>query len=175
MDPFRFFFPDAQEYTYVPCAIDAVNRSRLDFFLISNGLIEQCVNCRIPHSLNSLLFDHKQVFLHFKRNNPYKKQMLNDVILKDIDINRVVNMTAIECYINHLIPSDTVSDLQIDELKVTVGQAMALQYEIAACRLNDAMSGTDAVNIARIQELILALNNTIDLLPSIDELQEMEL
>jgi hypothetical protein len=37
------------------------------------------------------------------------------------------------------------------------------------------MYGTDAVNIARIQELILALSNTIDLLPSLDELQEMEI
>jgi exonuclease III len=175
IDPFRYFFPEAQEYTYVPYAIDAVNRSRLDFFLISNDIKEQCVNCRIPHSLSSLLFDHKQVFLHFKRNNPYKKQMVNDVILNDIDINRIVNVTAIECYVNHLLPSDTVSDLQIDELKGTVGQAMALQHEIATCRLSDAMYGADAVNIARIQELILALNNTIDLLPSLDELQGMEI
>jgi hypothetical protein len=175
IDPFRYFFPDAQEYTYVPYAIDAVNRSRLDFFLISNDIKEQCVNCRIPHSLSSLLFDHKQVFLHFKRNNPYKKQMVSDVILNDIDINRVVNVTAIECYVNHLLPSDTVTDLQIDELKGMVGQAMALQHEIATCRLSDAMYGTDAVYITRIQELILALNNTIDLLPSLDELQGMEI
>jgi exonuclease III len=32
MDPYRHFFPDTPEYTYVPYAIDAVNRSRLDFF-----------------------------------------------------------------------------------------------------------------------------------------------
>jgi hypothetical protein len=101
--------------------------------------------------------------------------MVNDVILNDMDINRIVNVTAIECYVNHLLPSDTVSDLQINELKGTVGQAVALQHEIAACRLSDAMYGADAVNIARIQDLILALNNTIELLPSLDELQRMEI
>jgi hypothetical protein len=53
--------------------------------------------------------------------------MLNDVILKDIDINQVVNMTAIECYINHLIPSNIVSDLQIDELKLTVWPSNGLE------------------------------------------------
>jgi hypothetical protein len=92
------------------------------------------------------LFDHKQVFLYFKHNNPYKKQVLNDTILKDFDINQVVNIATMECYINHLVPSDAVSDLQIDELKLTIGQAMIMQQEIASCRLNDAMLGTDPVN-----------------------------
>ncbi len=53
IDPFRHFFPDTPEYTYVPYSAEAVNRSRLDFFLISEKLAEQCVNCRIPHSLSS--------------------------------------------------------------------------------------------------------------------------
>jgi hypothetical protein len=101
--------------------------------------------------------------------------VLNDTILKDFDINQVENMTTMECYINHLVPSDTVSDLRIDELKLTIGQAMAMQHEIATCRLNDAMLGTDPINIARIQELVQALNNTMDLLPTLDELQEMKL
>jgi exonuclease III len=175
IDPFRHFFPDTPEYTYVPYSAEAVNRSRLDFFLISEKLAEQCVNCRIPHSLSSLLFDHKQVYLYFKRNNPYKKQVLNDTILKDFDINQVVNIATMECYINHLVPSDVVSDLQIDELKLIIGQAMTIQHEIASCRLNDAMLGTDPDNIDRIQELVQALNNTMDLLPALDELQEMDL
>jgi exonuclease III len=175
IDPFRHFFPDTPEYTYVPYSVVAVNRSRLDFFLISDKLVDQCVNCRIPHSLSSLLFDHKQVHLYFKRNNPYKKQVLNDTILKDFDINQVVNIATMECYINHLVPSDVVSDLQIDELKLIIGQATTMQHEIASCRLNDATLGTDYVNIDRIQELVQALNNTMELLPTLDELQEMDL
>jgi arsenate reductase-like glutaredoxin family protein len=37
------------------------------------------------------------------------------------------------------------------------------------------MYGTDPVNIARIQELVQALNNTLDLLPALEELQGMDL
>jgi exonuclease III len=82
-DPYRHFYPDTNEYTYVPFAAGAINRSKLDFFLISTNLLEQCVNCRIPHSLTTSLFDHKQVTLCFKRENQYKKQCLNYVILSD--------------------------------------------------------------------------------------------
>jgi exonuclease III len=77
-DPYRHFYPETNEYTYVPFAVGATNRSRLDYFLISDNLLEQCVNCRIPHNLSTTLFDHKQVTLCFKRNNPYKKQTIND-------------------------------------------------------------------------------------------------
>jgi exonuclease III len=112
-DHFRHFFPDSKEYTYVPYAAAATNRSRLDFFLVSETVLDQCVNCRIPHSLSSLLFDHKQVFLQFKRFNPYKKQMIDDKILKDEDLSVIVTLTAIECYINHLAPSDTISDIEL--------------------------------------------------------------
>ncbi len=50
-DPFRYFFPESKEYTYVPFAAAATNRSRLDFFLITESLLGQCVKCRILHSL----------------------------------------------------------------------------------------------------------------------------
>jgi exonuclease III len=175
IDPYRYFFPDTPEFTYVPFAANATNRSRLDYYLISERLIEQCVNCRIPHNLSSLLFDHKPVFLYFRRSNPYKREVLNDVILKDVDIDQAVNLTAVECYINHLIPSDVVSDLRIYELKNIIGQVTVLQHEIADCRLSDATHGTDPGNIARTNNLIHALNETMDLLPALDDLQSMEL
>ncbi len=69
-DPYRYFYPDQKEFTYIPFAVDATNRSRLDYFIVSENLLSQSVNCRIPHSLNSTLFDHKMVTLIFRRNNP---------------------------------------------------------------------------------------------------------
>jgi hypothetical protein len=108
---------DKEEFTFVPFAVGATNRSRLDFFVMSEELVEQCINCRIPHSLNSLLFDHKQVTPYFKRDNPYKKQTINDVVLSDPDLAELVNITTIECYINHLLPNGDVSDIEIDTSK----------------------------------------------------------
>jgi exonuclease III len=46
-DPYRYFYSEAREFTYVPFAERATNRSRIDFFLISNDLTSQCINCRI--------------------------------------------------------------------------------------------------------------------------------
>ncbi len=164
-DPYRHFHPDAREFTYVPFALDAINRSRLDFYLIANKILEQCVNCRIPHSVSSLLFDHKQVSLYFKRDNPYKKQIINDTILKDEGLTQVVNITVLECYINHLIPSAAISDLEIDQLKLTIGRICALLREIAALRLKDAELGTDPELVARVREFVNEVNNEMEQLP----------
>jgi hypothetical protein len=73
-----------------------------------------------------------------------------------------------------LIPSDVVSDLRIDELKNIIGQVIMLQHEIAECRLSDATHGTNDVNIARTNNLIRVLNETMDLLPTLDDLQIMD-
>jgi exonuclease III len=66
-DPYRYFYSDAREFTYVPFAEGAMNLSRIDFFLISNDLTSQCINCRIPHNVSSMMFDHKQISLLFRR------------------------------------------------------------------------------------------------------------
>jgi hypothetical protein len=135
LDPFRRFFPDAREFTYIPFAADANNRSKLDFFLISEHLLEQCVNCRIPHSVSSLLFDHKAIFLCFRRENPYKKQIINDTILKDADLDEIVLITAVECYINHLLPSETYSDIDIQNFKMHLGLIIQYHKELVGIRL----------------------------------------
>jgi hypothetical protein len=105
-DPYRYLYPDVKEFTYIPYAVEATNRSRLDFFLVSEKILSMCVNCRIPNNLSSLLFDHKSVSLIFRRENPYKKQVINDAILKCPDLLDAVNIAAIECYVNHLTPTD---------------------------------------------------------------------
>jgi exonuclease III len=97
-DPFRHFYPDKREFTYVPFPAAAINRSRLDFFLVSEKLFDVCINCRIPNSLSSINFDHKPVYLLFRRENPYKKQCINDKILKDEDLQGVVAISVIDTY-----------------------------------------------------------------------------
>ncbi len=91
LDPYRHFYPESREYTYIPYAAGATNRSRIDFFFMSESLCELCVDSRIPHGLNSTLFDHKQITLVFKRHNPYKKQII-------IIINRLFPQTHTTLY-----------------------------------------------------------------------------
>ena len=66
-DPFRIFYPLRKEFTFVPTSVHQTNRSRLDFFLISQNLTPQCNNCTIPHTTLSTDFDHKQIRLMFKK------------------------------------------------------------------------------------------------------------
>ncbi len=159
----------------MPFAAAANNRSRLDFFLITESLLGQCVNCRIPHSLSSLLFDHKPVFLQFNRFNPYKKQTIDDSILKDSDLSEIVCITALECYINHLIPSENLSDLEIGNFRTLIGRVLELQKELTSCKLKDSENGFEQGNIDRIRQLRQLIKNDIDQLPDIDTLQTFEL
>jgi exonuclease III len=174
-DPYRHFNPNTQEYTFIPFAADAINRSRLDFFLISNTLLEQCINCRIPHCLVSSLFDHKQVTLSFKRENPYKKQTLNDAILTDADLKEIVEITTVECYINHLLPSETLSDIEIENYKITIDYVCSLYKGLVALRLEDAEKGTNPKITDRIGTTRNAIKNNLNLLPSIETLQSYNL
>ena len=41
-DPYRFFNPEKREFTFIPNILNNLNRSRLDFFLISETLIPDC-------------------------------------------------------------------------------------------------------------------------------------
>ncbi len=166
-DPFRYFYPDSKEYTYVPFAAAANNRSRLDFFLVTESLLSQCVNCRIPHSLSSLLFDHKPVFLQFNRFNPYKIQTIDDSILKDSDLSDIISITALECYINHLIPSENISNIEIDNFRALIGRVLELQKELTSCKLKDSENGFEQDNIDRVRHLRLLIKNNIEQLPNI--------
>jgi hypothetical protein len=115
------------------------------------------------------------VFLQFNRFNPYKKQVIDDVILKDEDLSELVNLTAIECYINHLVPTVDHSDLEIDNLKATIGNVLHLQKELIMCRLRDASLGFDQNVVDRIRDLRQSIKNNVDLLPTVEELQFLEL
>jgi hypothetical protein len=143
---YRYFYPDTREFTFIPFSEIATNRSRLDFFLMSETLTTQCINCRIPNYLSSMLFDQKQVTLFFRRDNPYKKQTINDTILRDSDLTEVVNIATIECYINNLAPSDTLSDIEIEGYKNTIGQILVCQKELIESRIRLSESGFHEVD-----------------------------
>jgi exonuclease III len=62
----RFFNPEKREFTFIPNILNNLNRSRLDFFLISENIVNDCKSSTIPHSLSSKLLDHKPITLSFK-------------------------------------------------------------------------------------------------------------
>jgi hypothetical protein len=174
-DPFRHFYPDKREFTYVPFPMAATNRSRLDFFVISKKLLEQCINCRIPNSLSSVNFDHKPVYLYFRRDNPYKKQCINDMILKDNDLQDVVAITVTETYINHLSPNNLVSDIDINTFKNIIGQVLVSQKLLNDCKLLLAENGFCQNLSDRCTVLRESIGGLLSELPSVEFLENCEL
>jgi exonuclease III len=62
-DPFRFKNPTSRDFTYIPNVNINRNRSRIDFFLISESMCRWVLKCEIEPALRSVVFDHKAVNL----------------------------------------------------------------------------------------------------------------
>ncbi len=138
-------------------------------------LTTQCINCRIPHNVSSMMFDHKQISLLFRRDNPYKKQTLNDTILKDADLEDVVHISVTECCINHLVPSANLSDIEINQYRHTIGNVCKFQKELIAYRLKIAESEHNMDDYDRCNILRNTIQNNLNTLPSIELLQTLDL
>jgi exonuclease III len=63
VDPYRVLYPTRKDYTYLPFGNARVNRSHIDFFIVSASLVSKISDCVIKDSVSCKLFDHKQVFL----------------------------------------------------------------------------------------------------------------
>ena len=62
-DPTRVLYPEDKLFTYAPFGNLITNKSRLDFFVISGGLLPCRKNCKPATTVAINLFDHKSVTL----------------------------------------------------------------------------------------------------------------
>jgi hypothetical protein len=162
-DPYRHFYPDRSEFTYVPNAVANLNRSRLDFFLVTQDLLLTAKNCTISHHLDSILFDHKSVRLSFRTSGNVRRQVIKDTILKDPDLPSIVRCQVTEHYIHHaLITEDFPLQLKLD-LLATLGE-INNKFNMVKGYLNDIATGngnedTDAnlINARRDIERLIGL------------------
>ncbi len=76
------------------------NRSRIDFFLVSESSVQSVEECLIKPCVQSKLFDHKAIVLSLKKNKPIvSRPTISNKILRDPDIEIVVKLAAYECYV----------------------------------------------------------------------------
>ena len=133
-DPFRLLYPTRKEYTFIPSARNNINRSRLDFFLISKNLFNLNTECSIPHSLTTTFFDHKPVRLSFSKKPAYRKEIVRDLILNQQDLPNHVRSAVYECYLQHHLPTVDEDDrLVVGALRnklESIGRINMLQEEI---------------------------------------------
>ena len=104
-DPYRLYFPSRNDYTFCPRNINQLNRSRIDFFLISIPLFTASSSCDILPALQNSLFDHKAITLDFNKINSLTKinPTISRSIVNEKELELVVKLAAAECYGIHNI------------------------------------------------------------------------
>jgi len=123
-DPFRIFHPNKREYTYIPSGVDRNNKSRLDFFVISRELLPQLFEVNIANTCITHLFDHKQIFLNFRRNTQIGNRSVLPKSLEKWDITLAVKTAGVECYIQHARIEGNFTLLEKERLLGIIGQIM---------------------------------------------------
>jgi exonuclease III len=73
-DPFRALYPDKREYTYSPFGDVRLNRSRLDFFIVTTNILNKVSDCVVSNAPRCKLFDHKSVRLELFRPTTFKPE-----------------------------------------------------------------------------------------------------
>jgi exonuclease III len=66
VDPYRTKYPNRTEFTFVPKDITKTNRSRIDFFIVSVGLVGKIHKCFIAPNMQNKMFDHRATTMCFK-------------------------------------------------------------------------------------------------------------
>ena len=122
VDPFRITNPLKRDYSYVPFGNTRPNRSRIDYFLITENLVEEVYECKLDLTTLSKIFDHKAVRLNFKGKGKRitKSPRIFNSILNDPDIELIVWAATAETYVRYFDPIQ-VSDPERQQALELIG------------------------------------------------------
>jgi exonuclease III len=103
-DPYRCKYPNRLEYTYIPSAVNKKNLSRIDFFIVSQSILEEIKHCSIKPTTQNKLFDHKAVSLDLRRKDKIISiPSVARFILEDPELEILIALTVIEYYVLHTL------------------------------------------------------------------------
>ena len=154
-DPFRALHADRRDFTYYP-RTRRVNRSRLDFFLISDTLVTSVSSCEIAPYLGSDLFDHKSVSLALNKPDFKPIQSINLCTLSHPRFKHVVAGAAAECHLQHADAPEAVRlGINLDDGLQEIGMFIQKIREINELEMLIADEG-----LTDFRELSLAEKNT---------------
>jgi exonuclease III len=103
-DPYRALYPERTDFSYAQWGNLRNNRSRIDYFLVSTNIVEHVSDCYIKNSTQSRLFDHKAIFLSFEKSRTTtSRPSISKHILRDPDLEIIVNLATLECYVQTTI------------------------------------------------------------------------
>jgi exonuclease III len=174
-DPFRYLFPSKRDYSYIPRDRNKTNRSRLDFFLVSTGMLNNIHECKIECGLQNSLFDHKaiSVMIGRRQGNFKQKHVIKSSVTEIDNVEVIVNATVAETYLLHAAPGQfTEVDLNrklrlVGEIKRDV-KLLPVPYKfwpMNSYQENDVLAR--AISLESLQNKVIRLN--------IDDLRRLQL
>jgi hypothetical protein len=131
-------FPLKKDYSYIPNAVANINRSRIDFFLITSNLIPGLKNTDIEQGRLTTLFDHRLITLQLgnKRVRVDKNKICNGVLDNKI-IELTVEISVKEHYLNNTDP-EAVPRFVINPIRYEIGRI----YRLLKLATDLELSGT---------------------------------
>ncbi len=120
-DPFRVKFPFRREFTYFSKDTTKKNKSRIDFFIVSNNILSKINKSFIQPHMQNKMFDHRAIVICFKDPPKIIKQpTISRDLLKDPDIELHVSLAVADTYLIH---SNALDDQETLRLTTEVGTA----------------------------------------------------
>ena len=165
-DPYRTLYPNKRDFTYQPFGNIRLNRSRIDFFCISNSISGYVMDCSIGSSVLCNLFDHKTIYLKFGVASAEKQpEKLSNRFLEDPIFSICIKTTAVR---THLFNLDMAGNniVNIAEEKRKVQQIRHLTRQFFKNELNRARecaSFNDPTGTAERREIELLTDLLADL------------
>jgi hypothetical protein len=103
-DPYRILHFNSVDFTYIPRCETQANRSRIDFFLVSESIVDLVSSCDIKYTLQNRLFDHKAIVMEINSKKVYKKgrQVIDNKIMSSDIIDFVIHCAVAETYVHHI-------------------------------------------------------------------------
>jgi exonuclease III len=115
LDPYRAFHPTLRDFTFFPSGARK-NRSRLNFFLTSDNLIQSSKSCKISPWISVANFDHKSVVLDFSKDKTNKKLFMNRSISSNTRTNDVVLGAFANTCLAHADENQVIQDVNVHRL-----------------------------------------------------------
>ena len=170
-DPFRCLNPTKKDFTFIPREKNKTNRSRLDFFIISDCLIPSAESCEIAPSLQSSLFDHKAVLLSFKKTATYNSRpSISNLIVGEPLTEPLVALSVAECYLHHYNPEDQSEKIWKNRCLQEIGVARSrIRLLTPSDEHNPLLDSQNTIinetiqniNFKKLESLVLDIDNDI--------------
>jgi hypothetical protein len=176
-DPYRYLYPTRKEFTFVPNIAGNRNRSRLDFFLVSENIVHNCKKVVIPPNLASKTFDHKNVEITFQNARKKQGQKIKDTILRDPLLELTMKAYTFDCYNNHAVFSETYTPLSKSSISRKIGTILNEVKNIQ--KLKSEIVTGEAANLVltaqRIELIETRINDLFRELPNLQYFENLQL